>query len=167
MKKLSILLLLNLLILPAFSQEIQKEINEQVWKPFIKTYNAHDTEGFMALHSKDLIRVPRDGKSIRDYEAYKKGNEEGARRNEGLDNKRTIELRFLERIADEKSAYEVGIFKVTITTPNESPRIFYGKFHVTMRKENGTWKILVDSDSSEGNTIDENAFAKAQAIELP
>ncbi|MBK7871680.1 MAG: hypothetical protein IPJ74_13890 [Saprospiraceae bacterium] len=36
---------------------IQKEIDEQVWLPFIKTFNAFDGEGFNALHTKDVLRA--------------------------------------------------------------------------------------------------------------
>jgi hypothetical protein len=28
-------------------------------------------------------------------------------------------------------------------------RTGYGKFHVLLRKENGTWKILMDADANE------------------
>ena len=40
----------------ALGQGAKTEINEQVWKPFIKTLLSHDVEGFMNLHSKDVMR---------------------------------------------------------------------------------------------------------------
>jgi hypothetical protein len=36
---------------------------------------------------------------------------------------------------------------------------------VALRKENGVWKILVDSDTNEGGTITEEMFQKAKPIE--
>ena len=64
---------LNIIVLPALfsvqfayaqSDSLQKQINEQVWKPFISTFNSGDDEGFKAVHSKDVIRVSQDSKQI-------------------------------------------------------------------------------------------------------
>ena len=38
-------------------------------------------------------------------------------------------------------------------------------FHVLFRKEEGVWKILMDYDSSEGNTIGAEHFLNAYHIE--
>jgi len=147
------------------AQDYQKEINDQVWKPFMSTFAARDTKGFMAVHSKDLIRAPRDSKTISSFDEYWKSNEAGDKR--GSENKttRSIALRFIERITSATQAYEVGIYKVTVKQPDQEARQYYGKFHVVLRKENGIWKILVDSDSSEGGTINEDSFLKAEAME--
>jgi ketosteroid isomerase-like protein len=156
-----------LLLLPsaAIAQEFQKEINEQVWKSFISTFANRDTDGFMAVHSKDLVRVPRDSKSVVNFEGYRKSNEAGDKHARENNVTRRIELRFFERIASGTQAYEVGIYKVTVSSPNQPARHYYGKFHVVHRKENGVWKILVDSDSSEGGTIDESTFLQAHPME--
>ena len=42
-----------------------KEINEQVWKPFIRSFNAGDDEAFKAVHSKEIVRLSRDEKATR------------------------------------------------------------------------------------------------------
>jgi ketosteroid isomerase-like protein len=144
-----------------YSQDFQKEINTQVWTPFIQTFNQRDTEGFMLVHSKDLVRAPRDSKSIQNFEQYEKEN----RQWESHTSKRTIELRFIERLASEDQAYEVGIYKTSSSNEKGEMQSFYGKFHVVMRKENRTWKILVDSDSSEGGTIGEKDFLAAKPMQ--
>ena len=74
-----------------------------------------------------------------------------------------MDLRFTERIASENQAMEVGIYEV-ITNKSGNVRTFYGRFHVALRKENGTWKILVDTDSSEGNVIDEQDYMQASPM---
>jgi ketosteroid isomerase-like protein len=147
------------------SQEIQKQINEQVWKPFIASFSNHDTQGFMSVHSQDLIRTPRDSKTLLSFDQYKKQNTEGDNKALQQKMKRSIELHFLERIANENQAYEVGIYKTTVINAQGESRSFYGKFHVVLRKENGTWKILVDSDSSEGGTIGEKDFNNGKPLE--
>lgn len=144
-----------------FSQDFQKEINTQVWIPFMESFNQRDTESFMAVHSKDLVRTSRDSKSIQNFEQYKKENQQG----ESHSSKRTLELRFLERLASETQAYEVGIYKTSVASDKGEMRSFYGKFHVVLRKENGIWKILVDSDSSEGGTIGERDFLSAKPMQ--
>ncbi len=79
--------------------------------------------------------------------------------------KRQLGLRFTERIANDNQAMEVGIYKVIITDKTGNIRTFYGRFHVALRKENGVWKILVDTDSSEGNSIDEQDYLQASPME--
>lgn len=165
MNKLILLFIVLGISLVGYSQDAQKQINDQVWKPFITTFSNHDTKGFMAVHSHDLVRAPRDSKTVWNFEQYKKQNEEGDKRSTQQKTKRTIELRFLERMANESQAFEVGIYKTTVINAQGESRSFYGKFHVVLRKENGTWKILVDSDSSEGGTIGEKDFAAAQPLE--
>lgn len=154
-------LLFTLLIAPAlsFAQTAnQKAINDQVWKPFIENFNSGNIDGFMAVHSKDLVRVPRDAKTIFDYDLYKWQLEKTS------NTKRSIELRFTERTATNTKASEVGIYKTTYNTPQGETKTSYGKFLVILRKEYGTWKILVDTDSSEGGTITEETFLAAQPL---
>src|SRR5829696_9195605 len=43
------------------TDSLQKQINEQVWKPFIHTFNNRDEAGFRAVHSQDVVRVEQDG----------------------------------------------------------------------------------------------------------
>ncbi|SKC78626.1 YybH family protein [Ohtaekwangia koreensis] len=148
-----------------YSQEIQKQINEQVWEPFITSFSNHDTQGFMSVHSQDLIRTPRDSKTLLSFDQYKKQNTEGDNKALQQKTKRSIELHFLERIANENQAYEVGVYKTTVINAQGESRSFYGKFHVVLRKENGIWKILVDSDSSEGGTISEKDFNNGKPLE--
>jgi uncharacterized protein (TIGR02246 family) len=146
-----------------FAAQAQHEIDEQVWKPFIKAFNTRDTPAFMAVHSKDLARIPRDGKAITTFAQYQKQNEDGNKR-AAADTRMTIELRFIERVASETQAYDVGIYKTTVTTGKGASQSHYGKFFVVLRKEDNRWKILVDSDSSEGGTISEKDFINAKPM---
>lgn len=137
----------------SFSQtdSLQLQINEQVWKPFMKSFNSGDTEGFKAVHSKEVIRVVQDDNQIFGYEQYfpeKKQNKESNQ----LKRKSTLELRFIQRITSPDRAFEIGYFKTTFTKPDGTSQYDYGKFHVLLRKENGTWKILMDADANEKTT---------------
>lgn len=153
-----------------FSQNnFTKEINDQVWKPFTKAIMTQDVPAFIALHSKDVMRVERNDKRVLTYDDYKAGMEKSwpnwADYNKKNSVRYTFELRFLERIATANQAFEVGYFKNETVATDGKKHISYGQFHVALRKENGVWKILVDSDSNMEGTITEEMFQAAQVIE--
>lgn len=148
-----------------FAQTAQTEINEQVWKPFIKAFSEGDTDLFMSVHSKDLVRSGRESKQVLNWDAYCKQTAEGNKRRKERNQKMTIELRFTERINNENQAIDVGIYATSWSSPEARTGVGYGRFHVVHRKENGTWKILVDTDSSEGGTIGEQQFLAAKPME--
>jgi hypothetical protein len=83
------------------------------------------------------------------------------KKNEGTIN---ISLRFLERINNNLIASEKGIYKLIINQNRENEKVIYGKFHVILIKEDKVWKILMDYDSNENNTIGEEDFYKARGI---
>ena len=145
------------------ADSLQIQINQQVWKPFIEAFNNLNAEAFMAVHSKQVARVIQDGNLIYDYGRYfnetRQGNENAKKTNQ----RRLLELRFIQRIAAGNQAFEVGYYKFTGVGPDGSTRHGYGKFHVLLRKEAGTWKILMDADSSE--KADEKVFMGAKALE--
>lgn len=154
-----------LLCAAAHGQDLQKEINDQVWKPFIEGFTNGNTDQFLDVHSKDLVRSSRDAKTIESWDEYYTGTQRGNERRKISGRKSQIELRFTERIATPASAIDVGIYKTTSISPDGKQQSFYGRFHVVLRKESGTWKILVDMDSSEGGTISEKEFAAAKPME--
>jgi ketosteroid isomerase-like protein len=164
MKTVSILILLfSTIQVPG--QNAQTEINQQVWKPFITAFNNRDTKSFMEVHSKDVARSPRDSKVVWNWSDYKAQIEKGQKSEKASQGKRELTLRFTERIANNNMAVDVGIYKTTYTDQNGSINPYYGRFHVVLRRENEQWKILVDTDSSEGNTISEKDFLAAAAME--
>ena len=145
------------------SDSLQQQINDQVWKPFIKSFNNSDNAGFRKVHSLELIRVIQDDNQVLGYEEYLKPVPDSIKAKWG-NWKNHIELRFLQRIASNGKAFETGYYKTTsanITT--EQTRVSFGKFHVLLRTEDGTWKILMDQDAKED--ADENRFLQAKAME--
>lgn len=163
--KRTFLVVFSIASLNAFSQNFQKEINDQVWKPFISAFNNLDANRFLAVHSKDVVRSPRDSKIILNWSEYLKQQQEGDRRSKENATTRTLELRFTERIANAAQGIDVGIYKTTVMDKEGKNHSFYGRFHVVLRKENGIWRILVDTDSSENQTIGEKDFMAALAME--
>lgn len=151
-----------------YGQQDQTDINNQVWKPFTKAIMTQDVNGFIAVHSTDVVRAELNDNQVKDYTTYLAGMEKSwpgwKEYNQKNSVQYTFELRFLQRISNGTLAYEVGYFKNESITAGQK-RVSYGKFQVALRKENGTWKILVDSDSNEGGTITEEIFQKAKSLE--
>ena len=145
------------------SDSLQRQINNQVWKPFIVTFNNFDTDGFMAVHSREMARVEQDGNRIYGYDNYKANTKRGNDQAKQNTRNRAIELRFIQRIASNNQGFEVGYYKTTSFQPDGKSRSFYGKFHVLLRKENGVWKILMDADANE--KTDESVFLQARPME--
>lgn len=121
-----------------------------------------------SFEGRDSGGTKRNGKRILGYAEYKESMVAGwpVRKEAAAKDqiKHTFELRFTERISSGNLAYEVGYFKNESTIPSGEKRSSYGKFHVTLRKEIGHWKILVDSDSNEGGTITEEMFQAASPL---
>jgi ketosteroid isomerase-like protein len=165
MYKLSFLILLVFFFQGSFaqSQAIVMEINNQVWKPFIQSFNTGDDEAFKAVHSKDVVRVIRDEKTIYGYDRYFQKVPDSIKA-KWSDWKKNIELRFTQRIAEGDKAFEEGYYKSTSTNQKTGEvRKGIGKFHVLLRRENGIWKIVMDADTSEGAS--EELFNKAKPLE--
>ena len=144
-----LIVVLSFQCISAQSDSLQKQINEQVWKPFISSFNSGNDEGFKAVHSKDVIRVSQDSKQIFGYDQYFKKMPDSVQAKWGKW-KKNIELRFIQRIAANSKAFEVGYYKTTSTNAvTGETRTGYGKFHVLLRRENNIWKILMDEDANE------------------
>jgi ketosteroid isomerase-like protein len=147
----------------AQADSLQKQINEQVWKTFIRSFNDNDDEGFKSVHSKDIIRVTQDDKQIFGYEQYFRPVPESEKA-KWAKWRKNIELRFIQRIAANDKAFEVGYYKSTSTnTTTGESRTGYGKFHVLLRREKGLWKILMDADAHE--KTDEAVFMQGKPLE--
>jgi ketosteroid isomerase-like protein len=152
MKRIVIATLILLQGFWLFSQDnkITKEINEQVWTIFIRSVAGGEDELFKSVHSKDAVRVIQDERQILGYEQYFQKIPDSLKA-KWAHWKRTIELRFTQRISSEDKAFEVGYYKTTSTNiQTGEQRKSFGRFHVLLRKENGRWRIVMDADTGEG-----------------
>ncbi len=139
------------------------QINQQVYANFSKAFDQADIALFKSIHSKDLIRIGSWSQRIRHFDEYMEGYEK--RWSNPNFKPSAIEFRFLERIYSDTLASERGIYKTTSNKNTPQEKSSYGKFHVLLIKEDGKWKFLMDYDSNEGNTIDENSYQAAYPID--
>jgi ketosteroid isomerase-like protein len=172
MKKLTILYLfviqlfsLNILAQTPTKVDLLKEINRDIWLPFMEAYATNNAEKYLALHAKDFIRGIGDQNIVTDLQGYGEGSKQMFKNAKESGAKFKIDFRFLKRIANAQSAYEIGIYQFTAINPKGEVQNYYGKFHVVSRKENNVWKILVDYDSSENATINEDTFKQGFTLD--
>ena len=143
-----------------YAQDKTKEINEQVWKPFISSFEKNDINLFKSLHSPQLIRVQTN--EMLNFETYMKGYTSMFADLQAKGRNYTIDLRFTRRVADSSRAYEEGFYKTSYVQEGKV-RASYGRFTVVLLKTDANWKILLDSDTNAGAT--EAAFLEAKAME--
>lgn len=150
-----------------FAQQKTNElalINEQVWSKFYEAFATYNYGLMEEIHHKDLIRISGDGKSISNKETYINRQKQSFENAKEKGERRTIELRFFERFYNETTASERGVYQLTINKGLEDERNFYGQFHVLQKKVLGVWKIFMDYDSSENETVDKAEFDTAKHI---
>lgn len=162
---LFVILLFTLYTNHADAQNLEnlKEIN-QVWDKFYKAFETQDYSLMADIHSEKLIRIS-GGQSIIDYDTYISNYEVGFKRDVNNKDTSTISLRFFERINNNSTASERGIYKLIRNQGKANEKMYYGQFHVILTKDNGIWKITMDYDSSEFDTIGEDDYQKAHAID--
>ncbi len=132
---------------------LQNEIDDQVWYPFIKAFNSNDYLTFNALHTKEVKRVTKWGVLVGDE--YYERNKSSFTRNDSLDVQRKIEFWFEMRSTKVNYSYEVGYYKITTLRKNtEIPEYYFGLFHAVIIKDSkDIWKIDQDWDTdSVGNS---------------
>lgn len=164
MKKyiLFLFLSISMLLQAQTNTDFLKEINQDIWLPFIEAYGTLNVEKYKSLQSEDFIRAEGAGKHLPSYKDYFEGVSSWFDEMQKDGRRLTIAFRFTERFANGKTASERGIYELKMFDKNNKETWKgYGKFHVFMRKINEKWKIVVDYDSNEGKTINEQSFLSA------
>lgn len=128
----------------AMAQSTTKEINTQVWKPFMEAYASMDHQTLNAIHSDQLIRIDESGISF--AEAYKSQNAQYFEAAKKAGYEWSISLRFENRWAKDRVAFEMGYYEITLVQPDGNVSKHYARFHVRLVKENRRWKIIEDWD---------------------
>ncbi|MFY0593828.1 nuclear transport factor 2 family protein [Roseivirga sp.] len=147
-----------------YAQNGDKEaINKDVWYNFMQAYQDLDASLFNQIHTDDVVRVLADQKELLNGQEYKDKNLDNFNRWNSQRLKQRIDFSFYDRIQKGNTAYETGIYKITRYQGGKS-KSFYGKFNVMLKKVAGIWKISMDRDTSENNTIDETDFEKGDVL---
>ncbi len=140
-----------------------KEINK-VWDKFYHAFDSLDYKLLAEIHSRKLVRIS-GGNKITDYQSYINNYKTRFKKAKDNNISNKISLRFFERINNDSIASERGIYKLIRIDNQGNKQTYHGQFHVIFKKEVGMWKILMDYDSNEENSIGEKDYIKAHAID--
>ena len=160
-KALLCLLLISSIVVPVAAQDIQSQIDRDVWIPLFNASNAFDADAFLAVQSRDMVRVSVDSKEVYGLARYQSEIRKGFKRAGDRGIVRKSEVRFLERTASDELAYETGYFRSQVTLVSGEQRVRYSRFEFVLRKEGGKWRILIDKDTADGGRITEEQFRAA------
>jgi len=142
---------------------ILKAIDADVWIPYSKAFEAGNANEYIGLHSTSLIRVMGDLKYVDPYAGFTKNMQDMFANLSKQRAKVSIQFRFTERIANQDSASERGIYEFTLTNAKGVSDKTYSRFHSFLKKEGGKWKIVMDYDNSEKGLANETSYKAAFA----
>lgn len=162
MKKITLLAIASMFSLSIFAQADStaiRQIDEQVWYPFIQYFEAWDAEKFNAIHTPDMLRGGPWG--LRTGEEYLSSNLKNWPERKAAGREHDIAFTFEYRVLGDGVAYEVGYYRV-VSKRDGKERASYGQFHVVLRQVDGVWKIAQDWDADEinGRPVTEEDFMK-------
>jgi hypothetical protein len=154
-----------------FSQESRSELltslNNDVWIPYLTGVNNNKPELYNSVNSNDFywVRSGNEKTRIMNLKEYVEdsGKVMDSRAAKGV--KTELDVRFIERNINGEFASEKCIFRFTSIEPGQEPVTSYGISHIFSRKENGTWKKLIQCAYTDATS--EEAFSKAQPLIVP
>jgi len=122
----------------------QQQIDEQVWTPFVKAYEAFDGPAFNALYADKVLRVTPAGIDTDGHFKVDNMTRFADRKASNISTELDFWFEHRQTIAD--TSYEVGYFRIH-STNNDETSVFYGQFHIVIEKIAGQWLITQDWDS--------------------
>lgn len=126
------------------TDKILEEIKKDVWVPFMEAYDQSDPEKLKSIHTKDIIRVIMEQGEIKTGESYLENFADFV-----ATNRVGIAFAILSTSVDQNGelAYQNGYYRFSSKGDDDGLVVRgYGEFNVGLRKENGSWKIWLDSD---------------------
>jgi ketosteroid isomerase-like protein len=143
--------------------ELLRELNNDIWHALPRAYG--DADAYLALYTPDLIRAGGPTKKVQGFTEFAEITRQWfadlADRGSTVD----LEFRFTERIAADDVASERGVFRMTARRASGDQRVFYGQFHTFARRIDGRWRIAVDYDSDENDTVTAESFEAATPVD--
>lgn len=140
-----------------------REIDRDIWKPFVRGVSTYEHELYLSVRAKDSIFV--DGKRFFGYDAYVEDAIRVMTPLQKAGTRLNMQVRFEERVTDGAFASERGVLRTVITDEKGVERMSHARFHVISRKQADGWRIVTDYRWRTGAQSDAQAFAAARAPE--
>ena len=123
-----------------------KEIDKTVWKAFQDAFQTLDGQALNEVYADNVLRITTDG--IDTQSAFKEANTTRFAQNIKNGDRIALDFWLDSRQTNKTTSYEVGFYRMTMTTSAGETNTFYGQFHILLKKINGRWKIAQDWDTS-------------------
>ncbi len=128
------------------TEDLQKEIDQTVWKPFKKAFETLDGDALNATYADQVLRVTPQG--IDTDNVFKKENVDRFLQNKKNRDQINLDFWFDDRKTNETTSYEVGFYCIGFTSKEGQTQYSYGQFHIVLEKIDGHWKITQDWDTT-------------------
>ena len=140
-----------------------REIDDSIWKPFVRGVETFDHALYSSVRTRDSIFV--DGKRLFDYDEYVEDAVRVMTPLEKSGARLEMEVRFDDRVVDDSAASERGVLRTVMTDAKGKEQVSHARFHVISRKGDDGWRILTDYRWRTDPAADAAAFAAAKPIE--
>lgn len=148
------------------ASETLEAIKNDVWVPFMEAYDQLDSNKIKSIHSKDIVRVTIDQNNIETGNPYLDGFGGFIESMKTQGNKLGIAFAILSTATNATGdiAYQRGYYRLSSQGQGDETLQIrgYGYFNVGLRKEDGIWKIWLDSDSH--TAISHDDFTNAEIV---
>ena len=146
--------------------ELQKDIDQTVWKPFQEAFQTLDGEALNATYADEVLRVTPQG--IDTENTFKAKNLKRFEQNKADGILITLDFWFDSRHTNVTATYEVGFYRIGFIDKDGTTKYSYGQFHIVLKKIDGLWKITQDWDTGtiNGDPITASDFAKQSVLKF-
>lgn len=145
-------------------KDIVASIKQDVWIPFMESYRELNTEKLVSVHSSKITRVSVDLHKIESGQEYLKSL--GKLFNQIKQMNIDIDIKFsvVTSATSANRVYQEGyyVFSTKAKDKKSYQPMGYAAFSVILTKENGKWKISLDTDKKAKITQEE--FMKSGTI---
>ncbi len=144
---------------------VQKEIDQNIWKPFKAAFESLDAEKLNSLYAEEVLRVTPNGIDTKNN--FKKANIKRLTDHEKNKTDLQLDFWFDSRHTNETTSYEVGFYRMNLSNTDRVTSL-YGQFHIVLKKSSGRWKIIQDwdTDSINGKDLSKQDFEKQRPIQF-
>jgi hypothetical protein len=164
----NILILSFLLPLCATAQPLRadllKQINADIWYPFLKGVNENNPGLYNSVHADEFYWILAGTRTrIMNFKEYVADADKVMSQRAAKGITTDLNVRFLERNLNDEFASEKCVIQWISREPGVKPMISFGIVQIFSRKINGTWKKVVQYVHTE--SVSEEIFNTAFSLE--
>ncbi len=125
--------------------ELQNQINQELWKPFKTAFETLDASALNTLYAEEVLRVTPNGIDTKNI--FKKANIDRFETYRKAETKVLLDFWFDSRHTNNSHSYEVGFYRMQLLGKRDK-QVIYGQFHIVLKRKDGHWRITQDWDTA-------------------